>query len=169
MKKNEKDVLLKDLSARLQRGVKVYTSRTKEPSTLMGLVDGKVFVKHHADSANQGLVEYDVENDQVKPYLFPLSKLKEKNYAAVDYFHHDTLLDELIYKLNQCQLGRVISRENFDYEHFGVLWFYRMEKYECVPHQAMNVVIDFLDAHHIDHRGLIEMEQAIDCSNRKIY
>ena len=112
----------------------------------------------HVDSKLESK-SVNIEEKTVKPYLYSLSWLKEFDYSPnARYFKH---LDELIELLNQCNLGRVISEKNFNYQSFGVLWFYNMSPSECVPHQAMDVVIDYLDSHHIDHRGLVSEGLAI--------
>ena len=72
MTKEQKELLLKDLSARLMYGVKcTYYDKCideEEQGTITGIQNGSYFV---IDG-----VCIDVEN--VKPYLYPLSSMTEK-------------------------------------------------------------------------------------------
>ena len=167
MEKSVIQVLRRDLTARQPYHVKVVTKDSETPLEVITLHGDKVIVKSGDSVEGSDQMELDIKEDGVRPLLFPLSKLIEPNYSFDIPF--ETLLDELISLLNQCNLGRVISRKNFNYQSFGVLWFCNMSPYECVPHQAMDIVIDFLDSHYIDHRGLIEHGAAVDCTHLHIY
>ena len=68
MTQNEKNLLLKDLCARLPYGVKVEIYKDEPPYKLKGY-DGKDFL---SDSGWDYLIE------QCKPYLFPLSSMTEE-------------------------------------------------------------------------------------------
>jgi hypothetical protein len=76
MKQNEKDLLVKDLCARLPYGVKVEIYKDEPPYKLKGY-DGKDFL---SDSGWDYLIE------QCKPYLFPISSMtdeQKKEYAHI--------------------------------------------------------------------------------------
>jgi hypothetical protein len=76
MKQNEKDLLVKDLCARLPYGVKVEIYKDEPPYKLKGY-DGKDFL---SDSGWDYLIE------QCKPYLFPMSSMtkeQKKEYAHI--------------------------------------------------------------------------------------
>lgn len=155
MNKNDKKLLLRDLTARIPYGAQLSVEGFEDLCTLKGVVGDVVYVRR--GDGNE--VSVNIEEKTVKPYLYSLSWLKEFDYSPnARYFKH---LDELIELLNQCNLGRVISEKNFNYQSFGVLWFCNMSPSECVPHQAMDVVIDYLDSNHIDHRGLVSEGLAI--------
>lgn len=68
MTQEHKDLLLKDLCARLPYGVKVEIYKDEPPYKLKGY-DGKDFL---SDSGWDYLIE------QCKPYLFPLSSMTEE-------------------------------------------------------------------------------------------
>ena len=68
MTQEHKDLLLKDLCARLPYGVKVEIYKDEPPYKLKGY-DGKDFL---SDSGWDYLIE------QCKPYLFPLSSMNEE-------------------------------------------------------------------------------------------
>ena len=72
MTQKDKDLLLKDLCARLPYGVKLYCNSNVMmcigPYTLNTITLDRIFNKH---------TEY-VPFDEVKPYLFPLSSMSEK-------------------------------------------------------------------------------------------
>lgn len=83
MIQEHKDLLLKDLCARLPYGVKVEIYKDEPPYKLKGY-DGKDFL---SDSGWDYLIE------QCKPYLFPLSSMTEEQrkecnsyFASVPYY-----------------------------------------------------------------------------------
>ena len=85
MTQNEKDLLLKDLCARLPYGVKLgfYASATKQTyiCTLLGLEpqeDEPVIAKTENGS-------FYMLADHVKPYLFPLSSMTEEQWIDTPY------------------------------------------------------------------------------------
>lgn len=114
MTQNEKDLLLKDLCARLPYGVKLHCSSNVMicigPYTLNTIVLDRIFNDN---------TEY-VPFDEFKPYLFPLS---------------DMVKEVVIVEGNR--------------------------------HIATN--IDWLNANHLDYRGLIEKGLAIDATGLNIY
>lgn len=87
MTQNEKDLLLKDLCARLPYGVKVAffnedLTYHSEPKTLTGIecINNLNYSSLEDEDGNTTIVEF------VKPYLFPLSNMTEeqvKEYNAM--------------------------------------------------------------------------------------
>ena len=76
MTQNEKNLLIKDLCARLPYGVILNCCNiVSEPLTL---IDYK------------GLVNNDYDIDEVKPYLFPLSSMTDEDYAIYSKIWEDT-------------------------------------------------------------------------------
>ena len=82
MTQEEKDLLLKDLCARLPYGVKVKTY-IQEPYTLKGLFEteyngivGCLLSKHPYKDKSPKTTSYPLS--EFKPYLFPLSSMTEK-------------------------------------------------------------------------------------------
>lgn len=86
--KDLKELLLKDLCARLPYGVKVKTI-LKEPYTLKGLSDteyggvmGCLLGKYVPNNVSPKTTNYPLE--QFKPYLFPLSSMTEEQEVEYD-------------------------------------------------------------------------------------
>lgn len=67
MTKEEKDLLLKDLSARLPYGVKCQVEGICDPLSLKGIKYSKAI-----------FIALDEYIDYIKPYLFPLSSMIEE-------------------------------------------------------------------------------------------
>lgn len=67
MTQEEKDLLLKDLCARLPYGVHIYTKMNNSPISARVMLDF-----YHIRMLNQNKFEF------IKPYLFPLSSMTEE-------------------------------------------------------------------------------------------
>ena len=87
MTQNEKDLLLKDLCARLPYGVKVAffnedLTHHSEPKTLIGIecINNLNYSRLEDEDGNTTIVEF------VKPYLFPLSSVTEEQKSQYSYF-----------------------------------------------------------------------------------
>lgn len=141
MKQEDKELLLKDLCARLPYGVKVKTY-IQEPYTLKGLFEteyngivGCLLSKHPYKDKSPKTTSYPLS--EFKPYLFPLSSM------TIEQRHE---LHDLIHNLNVL----VINGEIGD-------WIVSSSE------------IDWYNKNHIDYRGLIEKELAIDATGKNIY
>ena len=142
MKKEDKELLLKDLCARLPYGVKLNHESFKDVITL------------HAIDATQYAVDISIDSntsfwnniEQVRPYLFPLSSMNKDQKRE---YHQSTSKD--IGMLQDVILERINGKDNTN-------------KYAI----AYNG-IDWLNAHHFDYRGLIEKGLAIDATGLNIY
>ena len=144
MTQNEKDLLLKDLCARLPYGVKVQVDLQSDtyPPIVCKVCSvecaeiGSAFigVETSPDTYNE------FREFLCKPYLFPLSRMTEEQKEELDkYFDMDTksLLDG--YK----------------------------NGLRC-PHTYF-IVQDWYNKNHFDYRGLIPMGLAIDATGLNIY
>ena len=127
MTPEEKDLLLKDLCARLPYGVKVngvFLNYNKDKGKILYEECDKEFNYEH-------LNRYET----LKPYLFPLSSMTDEEWEEyqkirmIDWVHGD---------IN----GTFINAGS---------------------------IVDWLNAHHFDYRGLIEKGLAIDATNLNIY
>lgn len=145
MKEKNKELLLKDLSARAPYGVKVSLQTGKRELT--GVLDAvypsdeRVIV----DNLSEAIAPIDVrvggflvERDNVKPYLRQLSDLTEKEKKEYSMFIPKTET----YKQQTCldsdsMCGSVIGR------------------FPCVYLSLFDKFVDWLLKHHIDFRGLI--------------
>ena len=128
MNEKEKDLLIKDLCARLPYGIKASYYGADEECETWDEVDGIAF----------GYVEigqYSLPIERVKPYLFPMSSMTEEQWEEyqkirmIDWVHGD---------IN----GTFINA---------------------------SLIVDWLNTHHFDYRGLIEKGLAIDATNLNIY
>lgn len=146
MTQENKELLLKDLCARLPYGV---------------IVNVKEFDYDYNDKLTQIYngygcsiqvttnMPYDIE--QVKPYLFPLSSMTEEEFTKLKEYSG--------LKYNQLDLA------SFQNDTYKCLDFYLCE----VPSYVVIRVFDWLNKNHFDYRGLIEKELAIDATNLNFY
>lgn len=147
MTQNEKDILLKDLCARLSCGVKVAflnedLTHHSEPKTLIGIecINNLNYSRLEDEDGNTTIVEF------VKPYLFPISSMTEEQYYELQNCSSDDCLEhmEVVKTLRDCT----------NFTHWP-LYEYR--------------VIDWFHKNHFDYRGLIEKGLAIDATELNIY
>ena len=136
MNTKDKEILLKDLCARLPYGVKINES-TQGDFTVIGLTTERVFTTCEAEGCHN-----DFPIECVKPYLFPLSSMTDKQ--KVEY----NSLRDLVPTEQQCEVGNLLG------------------DFEFVDNWRS---IDYLNANHFDYRGLIEYGLAIDATGLNIY
>lgn len=122
MTQEEKDLLIKDLCARLPYHVKCKIW-LKDGTTEEGLLD----LQHNYGDVLQDAFYYNKIKD-IKPYLFPISSMTEEEKSMYE--------------------GLMIGIDNISY---------------------MLDVIDWLNSHHFDYRGLIKKGLAIDATRLNIY
>lgn len=132
MTKEEKQLLLKDLCARLQYGVKLdfYSIATNEHyvSILLGIEpnnDDKPIIAKVNDGA------YTLGQDHIKPYLRPMSSMNSEEWVE---YCDASLEDEKSW-----------------------VWAGKEYKFTPVTHRE-----EFLNSHHFDYRGLIERGLALE-------
>ena len=124
MTQEHKELLLKDLCARLPYGVKVQST--------FYICDCTIW-KYENEILTAGLLGYPIT--RYKPYLFPLSSMTAEEWEdyqkikMIDWVHGD---------IN----GTFINAGS---------------------------IVDWLNAHHFDYRGLIEKGLAIDATGLNIY
>ena len=124
MTQEDKELLIKDIYARLPYGVKVQDIyyNSFEPATIWLIDINAQNVRMFADEGYQS-IEY------IKPYLFPLP----------------SMTDEQIKEFNS------ITQK-------------------CNTYIGKSILLtDFCNKHHIDWRGLIEKELALDATGKNIY
>ena len=125
MTQEDKELLLKDLCARLPHKIKfLRESWNYESDQELSVIESLEDIDKDGYINNTKV--YKVED--IKPYLFPLSSMTEE--------------EKLMYE------GLMIGIDNISY---------------------MLDVIDWLNSHHFDYRGLIEKGLAIDATNLNIY
>ena len=143
MTQEEKDLLLKDLCARLPYGVKVAyfnadLTHHSEPKSLIAIecINNLNYSRLEDEDGNTTIVEF------VKPYLFPLSNMTDRQTEEYE------------------SLCIKVTSECGDL--YGT-WFMKDYYYDTVES------IDYLYKNHIDIRGLIPKGLALDATGKNIY
>ena len=145
MEQTNKELLLKDLCARLPYGVKVE-SVFINPDTKEHKSHGiEVFDATDILMIRDGFGEF-------KPYLFPLSSMTEEQL-------HE-LKDIIVFRYNRNTLELVEWTETHKTLEF---WLEEVPQYEVVE------VFDWLNKNHFDYRGLIPLGIALDATGKGIY
>lgn len=127
MKQEAKELLLRDLCSRLPYGV-ILNCCDSIGERLIAIDE-------------KGLINYDYDIDEVKPYLFPLSSMTA----------------EQLYELRE-MFGFEIEFGNGFIDFNGRLSYLEMD-----------ALFEWLDRHHFDYRELIPNGLALDASNLNIY
>lgn len=138
MTQKDKALLLKDLCARLPYGIKfLRESWNYEWDQELSVIE--VLEGIDKDGYINNTKVYNVED--IKPYLFPLSSMTEKQKKEYNYWKHEVPV---------CR-----------YEYGDVV-----EEMELLESPES---IEYLIENHFDYRGLIEKGLAIDATNLNIY
>jgi len=136
MTQEDKDLLIRDLCARLPYGVKVKHKEERKPI----VVEQIMF--HNQFYVETKFALYVIDN--IKPYLFPMSSMtgKQKSeYKRIKEISLDEALEDAQNKLFCIYDSVDVNELYIDYKH-----------------------IDWLNAHHFDYRGLIEKGLAINAN-----
>lgn len=153
MTQEQKELLIKDLCARLPYRVKCLYTNTHIFSIIGMDLEKYSYI---LITNNNGFRICENELKNIKPYLFPLSSMTEEQKR--DYY---SLADDVTIKPGQGS-------------YFGI-------KIHCIklgisdnPHEGVwdDVdldAIDWLNKNHFDYRGLIPLGLAIDATGLNIY
>lgn len=148
MTQEHKELLLKDLCARLPYRIKfLRESWNYEWDQELSVIE--VLEDIDKDGYINRTKIYNVED--IKPYLFPLSSMTEEEFTKLKEYSG--------LKYNQLDLA------SFQNDTYKCLDFYLCE----VPSYVVIRVFDWLNKNHFDYRDLIEKGLAIDCANLNIY
>ena len=142
MKQENKELLLRDLCARLPYGVKV-NENIQGDFAVIGLTTERVFTTCETEGCHN-----DFPIECVKPYLFPLSSLTEEQRNNISKLLIDTQ--------NEFSPYGEINLKGCD------------NLFICSVKQS-NALINYCLANHLDINGLIEKELAIDATGLDIY
>lgn len=143
MTQNEKDILLKDLCARLPYEVKGEKYTIRMDGEFVPLIDVEIITAEDIITLN-GCPGY-----MIKPYLFPMSNMTEEQ--KYDFY---------------CRF--IESDYGFDdfkeYYLDNGMWHKLLTTLDDIES-----IIDWLNKNHFDYRGLIPMGLAIDATGKNIY
>ena len=140
MTKEQKDLLMKDLCSRLPYKVKAQIPDKHGGYT--AIIENIDIEGYIVDSEG-----YLTEIEWVKPYLFPFSSMTEEQ--KIECFKGTPLEID--------KYGGVAVKDDF----YGNSLYTDLEIYL--------EVIDWLNKHHFDYRGLIEKSLALDATELNIY
>lgn len=135
MEKNKENILFADLVARLPYGVKIEVevwNEDTESSEMVAIPIYSVNTDRYFYACTDS-EEIQIHIDEVQPYLRKMSSMTEEE--KVEY-------DKLCYN---CQ-----EQDSVDYN------ITQLDRTQLI------YVIDWLNAHHFDHRGLIEIGLALE-------
>ena len=154
MKQQNKELLLKDLCARLN--TKLVCSIYRVDDQGVGYRDEILHGYCNIDACDEfyfgedcGISTNNVSN--IKPYLFPLSSMTEEEFNKLKEYSG--------LKYDQLDLA------SFQNGAYKCLDFYLSE----VPSYVVIRVFDWLNKYHFDYRGLIQMGLANDATGLNIY
>ena len=139
MTQEEKDLLLKDLCARVPYDVKVQ---------YMNNIFGIDYVSSYEEVKLDVPDNYTVGISEVKPYLFPLSSLTEEQRNSISHLLLDT--------------------QN-EFPPYGELNTKGCDNLFVSSIKQANVLINYCLANHLDINGLIEKGLALDATGLDIY
>jgi hypothetical protein len=141
MKQEDKELLLQDLCARLPYGIKVqYEGNIFDIDYI-----SPMYEKVKLDIADY----YTIDISEIKPFLFPLSSMTEKQ---CNEFYCKFVENEIDYN------------DFKEYYFEGGLWQKLLTSID-----DCDSVVNWFNKIHFDYRGLIEKGLAIDCTNLNIY
>ena len=146
MTQEEKELLLKDLCARLPYGIKCIVTKSRTEEGQEGDVGKIGWVCLEGVDCINDKKPFFSEFGNFKPYLFPLSSMTDAEQEELEQEHNK---DEMLYI--EC-LERAAKGDN-------------SMRGKVITHYAM----DWCNKNHFDYRGLIEKGLAIDATGKNIY
>ena len=144
MTQENKEILLKDLCARLPYGVKVHED-IQGNFTLIGLTDDRAITNCEIENCYN---KFPI--DIIKPYLFPLSSMTKDQKKEISKRYNYYNFYGLCIKITNHSEGYWDNDNSCNLQDY--LW-----------------LIDWFNKNHFDYSGLIEKGLAIDCTNLNIY
>lgn len=156
MTQEEKELLLRDLCARLPYGVKCQIDYDNEEDTDLGIeryCDDRI-VSVCIETEEIGLYEASeyFYPEYFKPYLFPLSSITKEMMEEPNIYGFFKYRDTI------ANVGHLESKNGVS-----------EEIYTYIDIESVSALIEFFHSHHIDYRGLIEKGLAIDATGLNIY
>ena len=147
MEQKDRELLLKDLCARLPYGLKVKIKHYDDAWELLAIyTNGTTYATRD--------VGYPIETyfEDCKPYLFPLSSMTEEMLEELNangfFKYRDTIAN-----VSHLESKNGINEEIYTY----------------IDIESISFLIEFFHSHHIDYRGLIPKGLALDATGLNIY
>ena len=134
MTQEEKDLLLKDLCARLLYGVKASYYGAEEECETWDEIEG-ITIDGYVD-----IGQYSLPIEGIKPYLFPLSSMTEEQYNEFFNYYHNIELEEVKASgdyLKAAYLGDDAKYEWLNRNHFD--WRGLIEKVLAIDCTNLNI------------------------------
>ena len=159
MKQEYKELLLKDLCARLPYGVICDDNRHGS-----GRVTNIDITPDDIEHKNPKVILYYFDFDECgelencKPYLRPMSSMTEEEAMEIAILLD--IKDILSVKVTSDYID-VIVDDGFCSTAITTIW------YDEIISSIQ--IFDWLNAHHFDYRGLIDKNLALDCTELHIY
>ena len=151
MTTEEKQLLVKDICARIPFGLKCTTKANSWQGAyqIRGCLDGKIFLDCH--EYNEGDDEWLVQN--IVPYLRPIQSMTDEEME--DYARYKFSSDEIWEIVDFKRTGKGFINVNCKNRNdTSAQWTFQVnQKSPLENHKG----IDWLNAHHFDYRGLIKM------------
>ena len=149
MTQEHKELLLKDLCARLPYGVKFMCNKNIYTTKGLDLIVTDEGDWEYAVTAKDTA---PIEIDFIKPYLFPLSSMTEEQAKEIQEITGNPDYACIIRKTDGLEL-----------------WLDSTDTDPTIWLDAIFEVQDYLNKNHFDYRGLIEKGLAIDVTGLNIY
>lgn len=154
MTQEDKELLLRDLCARLPYGVVIQEKCLEHNETFFPYAEDNKVVNIDANEdlvITNGGSRYYIED--IKPYLFPLLMTEEQKE-----------------ELNRVTNGKFISYGTYidnckprNWSEWGTT------EYNWIRHHDVDLLHTWLNKNHFDYRGLIEKGLAIDATGQNVY
>ena len=149
MTQEHKELLLKDLCARLPYGVKFMCNKNIYTTKGLDLIVTDEGDWEYAVTAKDTA---PIEIDFIKPYLFPLSSMTEEQEKEIQQIIGNPDYACIIRKTDGLEL-----------------WLNFIDTDPTIWLDAIFEVQDYLYKNYFDYRNLINKNLAIDCTNLNIY
>lgn len=146
MTQEDKDLLIKDICARLPYGVKVNDD-IQGDFTLIGLIEERILTTCEVEGWHN---DFPIEN--IKPYLFPLSSMTDEMIEELNTNVFFKYCDTIANVSHLISNGKITE-----------------EIYTYIDIESISYLIEFFHKRHIDYMGLIEKSLAIDATGLNIY
>ena len=147
MTQQDKELLLEDLCARLLYGVNGLAYIVGEPcntnTNIVGIINKSIVTNYEPPMPS--LIDLDSKYITIKPYLRPMSSMTKKETKE--------LFKEIGFEFT-CNTWGFPAHYNYEFAK-------QIKGIPTITNVEFVKMIDWLNAHHFDYRGLIEKGLAI--------